>query len=123
MSYPNHWRRRDTMAKDREGVEKPAETAAPATPGQARVVWDTSNVRSVYANVFNIGPGREEFVIFFGMNQAWDAEQKELKVQLTERVVMSPFAAKRLALALTGTVAEFEKRFGTIDIEARRMNA
>ncbi|MBN1102458.1 MAG: DUF3467 domain-containing protein [Deltaproteobacteria bacterium] len=114
------------MAKEREGFEKPAETAtpaAPATPGQARIVWDSSNVRSVYANVFNIGPGREEFVIFFGMNQAWDAEQKELKVQLTERVVMSPFAAKRLAMALTGTVAEFEKRFGTIDIEARRMNA
>jgi hypothetical protein len=111
------------MAKEKEGDQKAPETTPVPGAGQARIVWDSSNVRSVYANVFNIGPGREEFVIFFGMNQAWDAEQKELKVQLTERVVMSPFAAKRLAMALTGTVAEFEKRFGAIDIEARRMNA
>jgi hypothetical protein len=65
----------------------------------------------------------KSLLYFFGMNQAWDAEQKELKVHLTERVVMSPFAAKTLTMALTGTVVEFEKRFGTIDIEARRMNA
>lgn len=110
------------MAKEKEGDQKTPETAAAPGAGQARIVWDSSNVRSAYANVFNIGPGREEFVIFFGMNQAWDAEQKELKVQLTERVVMSPFAAKRLAMALTGSVAEFEKRYGAIELE-RRLNA
>jgi hypothetical protein len=110
------------MAKEKEEQKTPDVAAVPGA-GQARIVWDSSNVRSVYANVFNIGPGREEFVIFFGMNQAWDAGQKELKVQLSERVVMSPYAAKRLAMALTGAVAEFEKRFGTIDIEARRTNA
>ena len=111
------------MAKEKEDQKTPETAAVPGAAGQARIVWDSSNVRSVYANVFNIGPGREEFVIFFGMNQAWDAEQKELKVQLSERIVMSPYAAKRLAMALTGTVAEFEKRFGPIDVEGRRMNS
>jgi hypothetical protein len=52
------------------------------------------------------------------MNQAWQPGQKEVKVQLTERVVLSPFAAKRLALLLGNTVAEYEKRFGTLDIGA-----
>ncbi len=108
------------MAKGKEEEQKTAEKTA---PGQAKIVWDSSKVRSAYANVFNIGPGREEFVIFFGMNQAWDAEQKELKVQLTERVVMSPFAAKRLAMALSASVAEHERRHGTIDLETRRTDA
>jgi len=36
----------------------------------------------------------------FGMNQAWHAAQSEVKVQLTDRVVLSPFAAKRLAILL-----------------------
>lgn len=85
---------------------------------QPKIVWDDSNMRSVYANVTNVTGGREELIILFGMNQAWQPGQKEVKVQLTERVVLSPFAAKRLAVLLGNTVSEYEKRFGTLDIGA-----
>lgn len=83
-----------------------------------KIVWDDSNMRSIYSNVTNVTGGREELIILFGMNQAWQPGQTEVKVQLNERVVLSPFAAKRLAILLGKTLSEYEKRFGAIEVGA-----
>ena len=83
---------------------------------QPNIVWDDSNMRSVYANVANVTGGREEIILLFGMNQAWQASQTEVKVQLNERLVLSPFAAKRLSILLSKTMAEYEKRFGVLNV-------
>lgn len=77
--------------------------------------WDDSKMRSVYANVCNVSSTREEVTLLFGTNQAWRSGQKEVAIELTDRVIVSPFAAKRLALLLSGVVAEYEKRFGALD--------
>ena len=77
--------------------------------------WDDSNMRSVYANVCNVSSTREEVTLLFGTNQAWRAGQKEFGIELTDRVIVSPYAAKRLSLLLSGVVAEYEKRFGKLD--------
>ena len=103
------------MAADR----KAPEAQVPAG-GQTKIVWDDSNMRSVYANVVNAAGTREEIVLLFGMNQAWHSGQKEVKVQLTDRVVLSPFAAKRLVILLNNVVRDYEKKFGALDVEARR---
>ena len=87
---------------------------------QTRIVWDDSNMRSVYANVSNVAGTREEIVLLFGMNQAWHAGQKEVKVQLTDRVVLSPFAAKRLSILLSNVLADYEKKFGKLEIAVQR---
>jgi len=108
------------MAKDRdlEGTPKVAESTQPA--GQVRIRWDDSSMRSVYANVCNVAGTREEIVILFGMNQAWHSEQRELKVQLADRIVLSPFVAKRLANSLNAVIRDYEARFGTLEIEPGR---
>ncbi|PKH01420.1 DUF3467 domain-containing protein [Psychromonas sp. MB-3u-54] len=77
--------------------------------------WDDSKMRSVYANVCNVSSTREEVTLLFGTNQAWRSGQKEVAIELTDRVIVSPFAAKRLSLLLNGVVAEYEKRFGALD--------
>ena len=100
--------------------ERNASGGRPPAAGQQRIVWDDSNMRSVYSNVSNVAAGREEVVLLFGMNQAWHSGQKEVKVQLTDRVVMSPFAAKRLCVLLAGVMQDYEKRYGSIEIEGRR---
>jgi hypothetical protein len=92
-------------------VEQGAQAA-----GQPRIVWDDTNMRSVYCNVSNVAGGREEIVLLFGMNQAWHAGQKEIKVQLSDRIVMSPFAAKRLSMLLNNVLADYEKRYGKLDL-------
>ena len=94
--------------------------AAPAGAPQTKIVWDDSNMRSSYANVSNVTGTREEIVLLFGMNQAWHSGQEEVKVQLSDRIVLSPFAAKRLALLLDNVIKDYENRYGAMDISVRR---
>jgi hypothetical protein len=79
--------------------------------------WDDSNMKSSYANVCNVTSTREEVVMLFGVNQAWNRGQKEVTIQLTDRIIISPYAAKRMSMLLQGVVTEYEKRFGTLNVE------
>jgi hypothetical protein len=76
--------------------------------------WDDSNLKSSYANVCNVSTTREEVVLVFGINQAWERGQNEIHVQLTDRLILSPFAAKRLAGLLNNVITDYERRFGTL---------
>ncbi|HMA89276.1 MAG TPA: DUF3467 domain-containing protein [Burkholderiales bacterium] len=82
-----------------------------------KIKWDDSNMKSSYANVCNVTSTREEVVMLFGMNQAWNRGQKEVTIQLTDRIVISPYAAKRLSMLLGSVVNEYETRFGTLNID------
>ena len=84
--------------------------------GTPKVNWDDSDMRSSYANVCNVSSTREEVVILFGTNQAWKGTENEVTVQLSDRVIRSPFAAKRLLLLLNNVVAQYEQRFGALDV-------
>ena len=84
--------------------------------GQTKIIWDDSNMRSIYANATNVAGGREEIVLLFGMNQAWHAGQKEIRIQLSDRVILSPFAAKRLSLLLNNVLKDYESRYGVLDL-------
>lgn len=94
------------------------QTAAP--PTMPKVKWDDSNMKSSYANVCNVTSTREEVVLLFGMHQAWQSAQKEVTVQLTDRIVLNPFAAKRLVGLLGNLVNEYEKRFGALNNDGGR---
>ncbi len=107
------------MAKDRNRDETQTGGDA-ASVAQVKIRWDDKDMRSVYANVCNVAGTREEIVILFGMNQAWHSEQRELKVQLADRIVLSPFVAKRLAALLNNVIRDYESKYGTLDIEPRR---
>ena len=71
-------------------------------------------MRSFYANVCNAAGTREEIVLLFGMNQAWHSGQPEVKIQLADRIVMSPFVAKRLAALLNRILEDYEVRYGPL---------
>ena len=110
------------MAAEQKGKGRGAGGVAdqPQAGAQPTIVWDDSNMRSAYANVSNVAGGREEIVLLFGMNQSWHAGQKEVKVQLTDRIVLSPFAAKRLSILLNNVLQDYEKRYGVLDIGTQR---
>lgn len=107
------------MAEDRKTETAEAKTEAAAAGAAARIRWDDTNMKSSYANVCNVASTREEVVLLFGINQAWHSGQRELTVQLTDRVILSPFVAKRLMLLLSNVVREYESRFGSLGIEAQ----
>jgi hypothetical protein len=94
--------------------EVPAENAEAAAPTGPKIRWDDTNMKSSYANFCNVASTREEVVLLFGVNQAWQAGQPEIPIQLTDRLIMSPFVAKRLALLLANVLREYETRFGPL---------
>jgi len=85
--------------------------------GGTKIKWDDTNMKSSYANVCNVTSTREEVVMLFGMNQAWNRGQKEVTIQLTDRIVISPYAAKRLGMLLGRVVKEYESRFGALNVD------
>lgn len=82
-----------------------------------RVVWDDSRMSTSYSNVCNVLGSREEITLLFGANQAWHAGQKEVKVMLSDRVILNPYAAKRLQTLLQRVLKEYESRFGELKTE------
>jgi len=99
-------------------------SASPSQPSQPTnaaptVQFDVSNLQSSYANVCNVSSTREEVVLAFGVNNVWERGQANIQVQLTNRIVLNPYAAKRLAAVLNRVVAEYESKFGTLKDDAR----
>ncbi len=89
--------------------------AGPAQPeGGPKVTWDDSKMRSSYANVCNVLGTREEIMLLFGTNQAWHGGQKQVTIALSERIVLNPYAAKRLQQLLEKGLKEYESRYGEI---------
>lgn len=81
-----------------------------------KVIWDDSKMQTSYANVCNVLGTREEIMLLFGANQAWQGGQKEVTVLLSERIVLNPFAAKRLLVLLGQGLKEYESRYGELKV-------
>jgi hypothetical protein len=90
---------------------------------ESSVRWDDANIRSSYANVCNVISSREEVGMLFGMNQKWDNETNELVIELSERIVLTPYAAKRVAALLKNVIEQYEAKFGPIHLDAEEAAA
>lgn len=102
------------MAKTSTSESKPAETGADK-PG---VVWKEDAMRTEFANVVNVQGTREQVDIFFGTNRTWSPEAgAPVVVELSNRVIMTPLAAKRLSTILETVLREHERRYGVLDVE------
>ena len=101
------------MAEKEEISKKPESTQS----ASSRVEWDDSKMDTTYANVANAASTREEVALLFGTNTTWKISgDKPVKIELTNRIILSPFAAKRLNLLLSNVLDEYESRFGKLDV-------
>ena len=81
------------------------------------VRWDDTNMTSTYANVCNVSSTREEVTLLFGTNQSWHTGQQELTILLSNRIILNPYACKRLSILLNNIMREYESRFGKIQTD------
>jgi len=95
------------------------EAAAVQPGGEIKINWDASQMSTSYANVCNVSSTREEVTLLFGTNQTWQTGQQELTINLTNRIILNAFAAKRLSLLLTNIVKEYETRFGELSLDIK----
>lgn len=84
--------------------------------GGIKVAWDDSDITSQYANIATATANREEFFLLFGTHQNWRGNEAEgvVNVKLSNRMVLSPFAAKRMMMVLQHSIKVYEDRFGEI---------
>ncbi len=94
----------------------PAQTAVDAPTGAPKLLWDDSRMSTSYANVCNVLGTREEITLLFGAHQAWRADQAEVRVMLSDRIVLNPYAAKRLKRMLEKGIEEYETKFGELKV-------
>ena len=98
-----------------KGKEIEAASAQPVVP---TVNWDDSTMKTSYANVVNAASSREEVTLFFGTNLTWNpSAAKQFNVRLSDRIVLNPFAAKRLWILVGALLKEYETRFGPLNID------
>ena len=95
---------------------------AETSKGQEKIniKWDQSQMRNTYANVCNVNSTREEVSILFGTNKSWNIGQKELTVDLSDRIILNPFVAKRLSMLLNNVIQQYEERFGELNIDIEK---
>ena len=106
--------KKDTKEND---VAEPTSAAGDEERVERTVRWDDTNMASTYANVCNVSSTREEVTLLFGTNQTWHTGQQELAILLTNRIILNPFAAKRLSVLLNNIMGEYENRFGKLSVE------
>ena len=94
----------------------PEATVPPAAA--PKVIRDDSKMKTSYANVCNVLGTREEITLLFGTNQAWQGGQRQVTVALSDRIVLNPYAAKRLAQMLEQGLREYEHRYGELKVQS-----
>jgi hypothetical protein len=93
-------------------------SATHSSDTSVNIRWDDANMRSLYSNVCNVTGTREEIILLFGVHQAWQSGLKEVTVQLQDRIILNPYAAKRLNLLLGRVLEVYEARYGALKLEA-----
>jgi hypothetical protein len=99
---------------------KTAKSAATDDDGKARkgVQWLEDQMSTHFANVVNVQGTREQVDLLFGTNRTWNVEEgSSVSVELSNRIILTPLAAKRLWTVLGGVLREHESRYGPLNVE------
>lgn len=113
--------RKDISITDAEDTIE-AQAAAQTGQKKVRIRIDESNINTSYVSGFRPTMGPEELMLDFGLNHVRPTGNKEQPVEIvfqaSNRLIMSYFSAKRLAVALSRVVRRYEQEFGEIELNA-----
>lgn len=109
------------MAKsDKIEPEVAAEAAAaPAQQQSFQVDVDDTHVNAAYANFCRVTGSPEELIIDFGLNPQPVGVPKN-PIQVTQRVIVNYYTAKRLLHALSLSIQRHEAVFGVLETDIQK---
>jgi hypothetical protein len=111
-------------AKDDVPPNLPLEEQARNQTGQQRIRLriDEKNLKTGYANGVRPIATQEEVILDFGLNLLQPAPrqktERDILFQANERIIMSYYAAKRLAIALSQILKRYENEYGEIELNS-----
>ncbi len=110
------------MAKDLEKTE-PAPAAGPASTAEQaarqQLVVDSSKAHAAYANFCRVTGTPEELIIDFGLNTQPMGVPNE-PIEVSERIVMNYYTAKRMMTALSMSLQRHEAAFGVLETDVQK---
>jgi hypothetical protein len=97
---------------------RPAEEQG-AQAGQPEVVLHEQGAHAAYSNFARVTATPEEVIIDFGLNpNPFQGGRQE--IQVSQRLIMNFYTAKRLLSALAMTLQRHEATFGSVELDVRR---
>ena len=95
---------------------------------QVRLRIDQRELNTCYANAFRTNATAEEVIVDFGLNQVVQASRQgsegassnepanEIVFQLSSRVILNYYSAKRLVLTMGQLIRRYEEQFGELKL-------
>ena len=115
MDNPETYSGVPTAGRNRSAYQPPANP----TPQPAQVEVDDSKTTAHYANFCRVTGTPEELIVDFGLNKQVSGNTPD-PVQLTQRIIVNFYTAKRLAGALMMAVQRHEQAFGQLELDISR---
>jgi len=118
---------KDANLAEAEEAKTPAAAAKPATPDappaakpiRQQVELDDSKASVCYGNFCRVTGTPEEIILDFGLNpQPFGTPTSP--IQVSQRLVVNFFTAKRLLAALSMTVERHEQTFGVLETDVNK---
>jgi hypothetical protein len=95
------------------------DSIANAAQNQIQVNVDDTGAHTGYGSQVFIGGSAEEIVLnFAGPLRPTGPKAATMKVE--QRIIMNPWAAKRLAMALNQTMERYEQTYGPLELDERK---
>lgn len=111
------------MAKDPKAEQQQQQetvTAPEGQSGQTQLQIEDENANVSYSSTSRIWGSAEEIIVDFSQGVRPAGKQGAAKLKVDSRVILSPWAAKRLALALGQTIQRYEQTYGILEIDPRK---
>ena len=104
-------------------AEQPAATpeapAAAEQVAQTKLNVDDSNAIACYANFCRVSSTPEEMILDLGLNPQ-PMGLSEVTINVSQRIIMNHYTAKRLLSALSMALQRHEQAFGVLETDVRK---
>lgn len=107
------------MSTDGGAEESKNQAGTPAVQQNVQIEVDDSHVAALYANFCRVTGSPEELIVDFGLNPQPMGVPKS-PIQVSQRIVMNYFTAKRLLYALSMSLQRHEQVFGVLETDVNR---
>lgn len=102
----------ESSSEDRSSNE---EQSIPSSENQQiRLQLDESQVDASYANLCFVSSTPEEVILDFALNKNPLNRAGDYNIRISQRLVLTPYTAKRLASLLSSTIQRHEQHFGPL---------
>ncbi len=108
----------ETKSSQDQGID--TLTAAADSQAQWQLKIDDSTTPVTYSTTARVWGSAEEINIDFAGPIRPSGQQNVARLKIDQRLVMNPWSAKRLAIALGQAVTRYEQIYGPLEIDERK---